>query len=135
MSLVLTTSLFNPLLFDTRGERSAELEDAATSTRDDDSKLLCAACGNRISSHAERIAVAGRHEHECSNPAGILYRIGCFSDATGCAQVGEATLEWSWFQGFAWRVALCARCGTHVGWGYNGVTAFYGLILDRLVAE
>lgn len=123
------------LLFDTRVERVVQLDDAETRTSDGEAKLLCAACGNHISSDAERIAVAGQHEHEFPNPAGILYRIGCFSDAPGCSEVGEPTLEWSWFAGFAWRIALCRHCGTHMGWGYDGESAFYGLIVDRLVTE
>ncbi len=135
MAFPLTAGIVHPLFFDTLGERSAKLRDAEATTSGGESKLLCTACGNRISSDAERIVVAGQHEHECSNPAGILYRIGCFSDATGCTQVGAATLEWSWFKGFAWRVALCSRCGTHMGWGYGGTSAFYGLILDRLAAK
>lgn len=131
----LTADLFDTLFFDTLDERTAKLEEAQTRAGDGEGNLLCAACGSRISSNAERIAVAGGHEHEFPNPTGILYRIGCFSDASGCRQVGESTFEWSWFAGFAWRIALCRHCGTHMGWGYGGETTFYGLILDRLIPE
>jgi len=122
------------VFFDTRAERAAEPGDAETSTAEGDAQLLCAACRSHICSDAERIAVAGQHEHEFPNPAGIIYRIGCFSDAAGCTEVGEPTLEWSWFAGFTWRIALCGHCGTHMGWGFGGETTFYGLIVDRLVS-
>jgi len=53
--------------------------------------------------------------------------------------------EATWFQGFAWKISVCPRCGKHLGWKYqpinfNHVThseddTFYGLILDHLLEE
>ena len=98
-------------------------------------RILCAHCGQTVSTSSQRIDCAGAHEHRFENPAGFAFRIGCFRHAPGCRCVGEATLEWTWFPGHAWSVALCRRCGQHLGWGYGpGATgdAFFGLILDRL---
>ena len=101
-------------------------------------RILCARCGQTVSTSNQRIDRAGAHEHRFENPAGFAFRIGCFRHAPGCRCVGEATLEWTWFPGHAWSVALCRQCGHHLGWGYGpGATgeAFFGLILDRLAEE
>lgn len=101
-------------------------------------RIRCARCGHAVCAAEQRIDRAGAHEHRFENPAGFSYRIGCFRHAPGCRCVGDATLEWTWFPGHAWSVALCRRCGAHLGWGYGpGATggAFFGLILDRLAEE
>ncbi len=96
-------------------------------------RLLCLACGHPITSRRERIREGGDHEHTFANPAGYLFRIGCFARAPGCLLAGQATLEHTWFPGRAWRYALCGGCRTHLGWAFlAGESAFYGLILDRL---
>ncbi|GMQ76767.1 MAG: hypothetical protein BMS9Abin01_2061 [Gammaproteobacteria bacterium] len=100
--------------------------------------IRCAHCGQQVSTADQRTDQAGSHEHRFENPAGIVFRIGCFRHAPGCRRVGEATLQWTWFPGHAWSVALCVKCGTHLGWSYGpGGTgaAFFGLILDRLAEE
>jgi hypothetical protein len=98
--------------------------------------LFCFLCGRRITGAAARISVQGGHEHGFSNPAGFAFRIGCFSQAPGCAAEGTPTAEHTWFAGCRWRYALCAGCRVHLGWEYSsmGGDGFFGLILDRLVA-
>jgi hypothetical protein len=99
-----------------------------------DKSLRCGACGHVIASDQDRISMLGAHEHSCTNPHGIRFHIGCFREAAGGAEVGEANDEHTWFAGYRWRIMLCARCGTHLGWGFHahGGNRFYGLILDRL---
>lgn len=80
--------------------------------------------------------VAGSHAHRFANPSGCVYEIGCFRDAAGCRAVGGPVAEHTWFAGYCWQIALCAQCGGHVGWRYQGGAAvFHGLILERLTAE
>jgi len=101
-------------------------------------RIRCAHCGQQVSSADQRIDQAGSHEHRFENPAGMVFRIGCFRHAPGCRRVGEATRQWTWFPGHAWSVALCIKCGAHLGWSYGpGGTgaAFFGLILERLAEE
>jgi hypothetical protein len=96
-------------------------------------EIVCAACRSGITRHTARVAVNGAHVHIFKNPSAIDYTIGCFTDAHGCAGGGDPSTVWTWFPGFAWRVAVCGACGTHVGWSFEGsASRFWGLILDRL---
>lgn len=99
--------------------------------------LCCVSCGKRITHDDQRLPIRGRHEHRFRNPHGLSFNIGCFASAPGCGQIGTATSDWTWFPGYAWEIALCLGCGAHLGWRYTSRDGdlFYGLILDRLVAE
>lgn len=99
-----------------------------------DEPLRCDACGHPVTHPKERITLGGSHAHTCTNPRGIRFRLGCFREAPGCGQIGEETLEHTWFPGYAWRIALCNGCGVHLGWGFRARDGerFFGLILDRL---
>lgn len=98
--------------------------------------LLCRQCLGFITRPGERIVVNGTHHHTFANPHGIVFEIGCFQQAPGCAAAGPPTDEFSWFAGYNWRIAICANCLTHMGWLFTaagGGSRFYGLILDNLV--
>jgi len=97
--------------------------------------FLCRQCNLVITDSAEIIEVAGGHQHTFVNPEGIVFEIGCFRNAPGCGYVGPAREEFTWFKGFKWRVGVCRRCLTHIGWLYiaRDKESFHGLILDRLV--
>lgn len=97
--------------------------------------ILCKACGAAITAREHAIEVDGRHAHTFFNPAGVLYEIGCFAAAPGCANAGRLTAEFSWFADYRWRYAFCAGCGAHLGWQFVGRAddAFWGLVLARLI--
>ncbi|HEQ71279.1 MAG TPA: hypothetical protein ENN69_02220 [Spirochaetia bacterium] len=96
--------------------------------------IACALCGASITNRRETIRENGSFEHVLTNPAGVVYRIGCFQNANGCTTGGEETHFFSWFPGYAWRLAHCAACGTHLGWRFSGTHGrrFFALVLDRL---
>jgi hypothetical protein len=95
--------------------------------------LVCARCRGLVTSRASAISVGGGHAHTFANPHGLEFRIGCFADAPGCAELGGESSYWTWFAGFSWRVSLCRQCGEHLGWLFRSADArFFGLILDRL---
>jgi hypothetical protein len=98
--------------------------------------LCCAQCLAPVTRDRDRRPVGGAHRHVFANPHGFVFEIGCFSQAPGCAVMGPGTPDFSWFPGTIWQVALCARCGVHLGWRYEGHPdgPFYGLILSRLIA-
>jgi len=95
--------------------------------------ILCANCRHKITSSEEIIEIKGRHRHIFNNPHGIIFEIGCFSSADGCARQGKPTLEFTWFEGFAWSFAMCSKCHLHMGWHYAGENGFFGLILSHLI--
>lgn len=119
------------------GEVDSLLKDKKK-TKVDRGPLVCAACGERVTTLKERMEKNGAHAHTFTNPHGLTFEIGCFKHAPGCRPVGEATEAWTWFPGYAWRVGVCAACGAHLGWGYEPAnpdpedSGFFGLILDRL---
>lgn len=126
-------------LFDASGNDPEKLkhlaEEDAEVMRRAARPLVCSRCRHRICTDAQRIDIAGSHSHTCTNPHGIVYRIGCFSAAPGCSEVGPAFSEFSWFSGYRWQVAICGNCQEHLGWHFHGEQSFYGLIHDRLSAE
>jgi len=111
-----------------------ETAGVATEERKPKRILICAECSGAVTAPEARIQVKGGHEHAFFNPHGVIFRIGCFAEAPGCAAIGEASSEFSWFPGYLWRVVYCRRCQTHLGWSFFGAeaTAFFGLILNRL---
>lgn len=125
-------SFFDPKSRTERQQRQAPaVEDAAGRA----SRLYCARCRHAITRTDERISVNGQHDHSFVNPYGLQFHIGCFRRAPGCAAVGGATAEHTWFPGYAWRVAVCGRCDGHLGWMYTAAgDGFYGLIIGRLTA-
>lgn len=93
---------------------------------------LCRACANPITRPTDAIDRAGAHRHRFANPGGQTFTIGCFRSAPGCRPEGRAWRQFSWFPGYAWRVAVCGRCDTHLGWRFEGQGRFFGLILKHL---
>lgn len=97
-------------------------------------KLLCAACRHPVTTSAARTSVSGSHQHTFFNPHGVVFNVGCFSQAPGASARGIPTDEFTWFPGHVWQLAVCARCVSHLGWRFKSqASEFYGLILDKLV--
>lgn len=101
----------------------------------EDENLYCFICSQIITQTRNRISVEGVHKHTFTNPGGYLFEIGCFREAQGCEQTGEFTDFYSWFDGFAWRYAVCRSCRVHLGWVYRGSDTFFGLVLNRLLSS
>jgi hypothetical protein len=100
---------------------------------DEEQALVCAACSSPVSHPSQRIQHQDRHEHTFVNPAGFVYRIGCFATARGARSFGVPTPEHTWFAGYAWQMAVCGGCGEHLGWLFTGSgPSFWGLILERI---
>lgn len=97
--------------------------------------LICRCCLAPITQCDQRIEVGLSHYYRFTNPAGIIYAIGCYRYAPGCNITGLPTLEDTWFGGYRWQAATCSDCQEHLGWYYqnNRDRFFYGLIQARLI--
>ena len=109
--------------------------DAVREEERDERLILCRECLFPIAREEDRTSMSGTFQHTFANPAGIVFTIGCFRTAEGCARVGPASDEFTWFNGFAWRVGVCRGCLAHLGWFFAAPSgaAFWGLILDHLI--
>lgn len=106
-----------------------------TAKVDTEHHLFCVACRDPITDRDQRIDVRGAHAHTFTNPHGLTFHIGCFRAADGCRAEDPDSVEHTWFPGYAWQIAVCARCTIHLGWRFAATqNVFYGLILDRLTA-
>jgi len=100
-------------------------------------RLICRICNNVITYSKLMIEIDGHHQHTFVNPEGIIFEIGCFSEAKGCLNRGVPTSHFSWFPGYSWRFSFCTSCQVHIGWQYlsDQNNAFFGLILNKLSTE
>ena len=122
-----------PVLLDRERDRRSSPKPVSDRVRTDERGLVCVVCGHHISDEEHRIEMSGAHEHTFVNPHGFDYRIGCFNAAPGCIHLGPNESAFSWFPGWTWQVAACARCRAHLGWIYrNGSEQFHGLILAAI---
>jgi len=94
---------------------------------------LCIVCNKKITSDKDRFEYNNQSEFQFVNPNGFYFDILTFSNSEGCIEIGEPTLEFTWFVQHSWSYAVCSRCKTHLGWKYLGKYSFYGLIKSRLV--
>ncbi len=123
-----------------QGEKTKNVVDVAKKLKTQDSEdfdkanfLLCIKCKFPIAQESDRIQINEKHQHVFANPNGHIYQIGCFARAPGCFVFGDETSYFTWFPGYAWRIALCGKCGTLLGWAFQlKENHFFGLILDKI---
>lgn len=98
--------------------------------------LCCRDCGHRITKEAWLVVRAGNVAHRFRNPAGQAFHLRCFGNAPGATPTGPTSDFFTWFPGYAWQMALCGDCRTHLGWRYGSDSAtFWGLITDKLASS
>jgi len=96
--------------------------------------LLCKNCFNEITNENFGVSKNNSHIHSFANPYGYIFTIRCFSLAQGVLSTGKDSSEFSWFNNYSWKICLCSRCMTHLGWEFaNSKDYFYGLINDKLI--
>ncbi|KAL8591776.1 hypothetical protein ACOMHN_032318 [Nucella lapillus] len=127
--------------------------------------LLCRQCGLEISRTDSLLNVASPLAHRqrndsfsgnkgvliqlFKNPQGKYFEIVASNQAE-VQKVSKPFAEDSWFPGFAWTVAVCPRCGHHLGWVFDPLpssenvvqmkvtqhsNSFFGLVLGSLLHD
>lgn len=77
------------------------------------------------------------------NPHGNRFEV-IVVDKAGVYNQGQAVYKDTWFPGHTWKIAICPRCGHHMGWTFEAIdddvddtgkkkNAFIGLILSHLL--
>lgn len=75
------------------------------------------------------------------NPAGYIHEtLTVHKTLENAAKiVDRPSTEFSWFPGYAWQIAVCNKCTTHIGWKFVAVTknlkpkSFFGLSCKSLI--
>ncbi len=94
---------------------------------------ICGACYTKICSDDERFIYKNRSEFRFTNKAGESFNVITFLKANEVLESGYPTMEFTWFPGHKWVIAVCGRCYQQLGWKYTGPKIFFGLIRGRIV--
>lgn len=104
--------------------------------------LLCRTCRQPVSSPEAAFCMRSPHTVQLFvNPAGFAREVLTLKEAHNLHFEGWSTLEATWFAGYAWRIAYCGRCGTHLGWRFerrlaqDGPPEFFGLLCEELTSD
>ncbi|XP_053695850.1 protein cereblon-like [Sabethes cyaneus] len=83
---------------------------------------------------------------EVQNTLGIRFKIVVVNQAY-CAKVDSWSTLHSWFPGYSWKLCVCPKCRTHLGWMFEpietatsrryfpGENGFYALIYSNIISE
>jgi len=87
--------------------------------------LKCSSCDAKVSTLLDLLVMSddGASGAYC-NPTGAVYDVLTVKSVSRNAVRlrGEPSSEFSWFPGFQWTVACCARCRQHLGWQFTPET-------------
>lgn len=102
----------------------------------------CKRCRNQIASYADIFAMAkGNVNANYCNPAGYIHETLTVKKTSENAArlVDRPSTDFSWFPEYAWQIAQCKVCSSHIGWKFIAVTknlapkSFFGLSCKSLV--
>lgn len=124
--------------------------------------FICRSCGHDVSlsnfvlekysplalGSSNQTLSAGREAivQEVQNTLGIRFKIIVVEKAY-CAKVESWSLLHSWFPGYAWKLCVCPKCRTHLGWMFEPLETatsdryfptekgFYALISSNIISE
>lgn len=102
----------------------------------------CKRCKTQIACYSDIFAMAkGNVNVNYCNPAGYIHEtLTVHKTLENAAKiVDRPSTEFSWFPGYAWQIAVCNKCTTHIGWKFVAVTknlkpkSFFGLSCKSLI--
>lgn len=104
-------------------------------------RLHCRRCRTWITGteHIVRLEPESGLVRTFANPDGHLFEVVAFSWARALGLHPDVTDAFTWFPGYAWRIAVCSGCANHLGWQYEAIgrsrpDLFFGLLIRELVA-
>ena len=74
------------------------------------------------------------------NPSGYIHELITLYNTKNLWIIGRPNSEFSWFEGYGWQIAICGRCGGHIGWCFSTESSlspklFYGLSRENIVTS
>jgi len=101
----------------------------------EDSEYFCCSSCKNIICYKKDVFPMSRSGPQCSfvNAGGFVHDTLTVQRAQGLIQEVGWSREFSWFPGYAWRMAHCDICNRHIGWCYKRIEAetkpkrFFGL--------
>ena len=109
----------------------------------DDKIFVCCNCDSFIGRQSNMFPMSkeGPQGTYC-NPAGIIHDTVTLYQAQGLSLSRHPpSTEYTWFPGYAWTIAMCVNCGTHMGWKFTAVQStlkpksFWGLMRKSLKSK
>lgn len=99
--------------------------------------VRCRTCSRALAARGARPPLPdGRERGTFTNPAGHRFELLAFHEAPGTIAITPPSTAYAWFHGYAWQVALCRGCETHVGWRFAALAEdrphFVALITDAV---
>ena len=82
--------------------------------------LCCRRCNSEIGAQKDIFSMSTEGpQNAYVNTGGYVHNTLTLKTAKGLRLVGEPSTEFSWFPGYAWTIAQCGNCDTHIGWKFT----------------
>ncbi|XP_060079019.1 protein cereblon-like [Ylistrum balloti] len=102
--------------------------------------LCCKGCGYQVANKNDVFSLSiegplGAYV----NPGGYVHETMTVHKAQNLNLIGRPSTEHSWFPGYAWTIAQCRRCNSHMGWKFTSTMKelkpqkFWGLTRSSVV--
>lgn len=102
--------------------------------------LCCKGCGSQVANKKDVFSLSiegplGAYV----NPGGYVHETMTVHKAQNLNLIGRPSTEHSWFPGYAWTIAQCRRCNSHMGWKFTSTMKelkpqkFWGLTRSSVV--
>ncbi|XP_076469200.1 protein cereblon-like [Babylonia areolata] len=102
--------------------------------------LCCVACSQQIARKEDLFSMSMEGPLGAYvNPQGHVHETLTVYKANNLSLLGRPSTEHSWFPGYAWTIAQCRRCASHMGWKFTAAKRkltpqkFWGLCRSSLV--
>ncbi|XP_047498018.1 protein cereblon-like isoform X1 [Penaeus chinensis] len=104
--------------------------------------LICVRCNEVIGDTADifSMSVEGP-QGTFVNPGGYVHEMLTLTKATNLTYNGRPSIQHSWFPGYAWTIANCSSCHSHMGWKFKATNRklkpqkFFGLTRKAVRAK